>query len=88
MLWRQIQCDITGKKVVVPQVEEASALGAAILALKTIGTYKTYKNAIDNTVKIFETRNPNPKNKEIYEKLFERYQDLLLGEIPNLPIGN
>ena len=88
ILWRQIQCDITGKKVVVPQVEEASALGAAILALKTIGTYKTYKEAIDNTVKILETRNPNLKNKEIYEKLFERYQDLLLGEIPNLPIGN
>lgn len=36
-LWRQMLADMLGQQVLVPKVTEASALGAAIVALQGIG---------------------------------------------------
>lgn len=41
-LWMQLLADITGKPIRVQQTEDASALGAAFLALKTLGLIKDY----------------------------------------------
>jgi len=50
--WLQLKADISGKKVEVPAVAEASALGAAILAGVATGVYNSYGQAIGAAVKL------------------------------------
>ena len=50
--WLQLKADISGKKVEAPAVEEASALGAAILAGVATGVYASYEQAIKAVIKI------------------------------------
>nr|HDO81483.1 hypothetical protein [Candidatus Bathyarchaeota archaeon] len=78
-LWRQIQADITGKRVVVPQVEEAGGLGAAILACIGVKIFPTVEKAVENMVKILEVRNPNQENKKIYDEMHPKFMSILLS---------
>lgn len=43
IVWMQLLSDITGKKISVQHTEDASALGAAYLALKALGVIENYK---------------------------------------------
>ena len=78
-LWRQIQADITGKPIVLTRaVEDAGALGAAILTGYGIGLYKTIKKAVDAMVKVTEKIDPIPENREIYESIYPKFTDMFL----------
>lgn len=72
-LWMQIKADITGKHIVVPSSDTATALGAAILAGVGTGVYDSFENAVERTVKIKKEFYPNPKNKEVYKKGYKTY---------------
>jgi xylulokinase len=72
-VWTQIKSDITGKKIHVPFSDNATALGAAILAGVGTGIYKDFNDAVNNTVHINRTHYPNEKNKELYEKYYNLY---------------
>jgi gluconokinase len=74
-LWRQIVSDISGKKVVKTNVEEASALGAAIFAGIAIGDFKDMKQASDILVSDVEEHRPSYKNHILYDKIFKLYKD-------------
>ncbi len=78
-LWRQIQADITGKRVAVPQLEEAGALGAAILAAKGVGLFRSLEDAVKTMVKIVEIREPNFENKRIYDEIHPVFMKILLS---------
>ena len=75
-VWIQALADITGKNQAILQADDASAVGAAFIALKYLGSMKEYPSAT-NDLKIFK---PNPANTEVYAKNFviykELYQDL------------
>jgi len=78
-LWRQIQADITGKPIVLTKViEDASALGAAILAGYGIGLHKTFDEAIAAMVKVTEKMTPIPKNCEVYSRIYPKFTDIFL----------
>ncbi|ASU33832.1 gluconokinase [Mucilaginibacter xinganensis] len=76
-LWVQTLADITGKKMVVVQSEDASAIGAAFMALKSIGTIKDYPTSDFLGLKTF---NPNLTNVAAYANGFvifkQVYEDL------------
>ncbi len=84
-LWTQIKADITGKRIVVPSSDTATALGAAILAGVGIGVYTDFEDAVSKTVRIKREHLPNPANFEIYEKGYQTYLKLYqnLKEIMN-----
>jgi xylulokinase len=75
--WLQLKADISGKKVEVPAVEEASALGAAILAGVATGVYDSYEQAIKTAIKIKATYRPRPEIHQIYKRQHEIYKRLV-----------
>lgn len=75
-IWMEILADITGKEIVLLQTEDASALGAAYLAVKAIGLHKSYPSPIKEK----QTIKPNPENYRLYRRIFEIYKQLY----PNL----
>ena len=75
--WLQLKADISGKKVEVPTVAEASALGAAILAGTATGVYNSYEEAIKATVKIEATYRPRPEIHQKYRRQHETYRRLV-----------
>ena len=76
LLWTQIKSDITGKPIVVPASDTATTLGAALLAGVGVGLYKDYDEAVSITVKETRRHEPNPENKEVYDKTYETYLEL------------
>lgn len=75
-LWNQIKADLTHKPVVTTENEEAACLGAAILAGKAVGMFKSLNEACKTMVAIKERFEPNPANFEVYDKMYQRYVQL------------
>lgn len=80
--WLQLKADISGKKVEVVQVEEASALGAAILAGVATGVYASYDEALKELVKIKTVYSPRPEIHRIYQRQHEIYKQLVTALAP------
>ena len=80
--WLQLKADISGKKVEVVQVEEASALGAAILAGVATGIYTSYDEALGAIVKIKAVYLPRPEIHRVYQRQHEIYKQLVAALTP------
>lgn len=76
LLWTQIKADVTGKPIVVPASDTATTLGAAMLAGVGTGLYKDFGEAVSLTVQTRRRHEPNPENREIYEKNYRVYLKL------------
>jgi gluconokinase len=72
-LWLQILSDIFNKKVCLINAEDASALGAAYLALKALNVIDNYHVLIKDEHKTFV---PSMDNHHVYQKSFARYKRL------------
>jgi gluconokinase len=72
-LWVQTLADITGKKLVIMQSGDASAIGAAFMALKYTGNIDEYPSGGTADLKVFM---PNPENAAVYERNFAIYKRL------------
>lgn len=73
LLWTQIKADITGKPIIVPSSDTATTLGAAILAGVGVGFYESYEEAVALTVRETRRHEPNPENKEVYDREYQMY---------------
>ena len=75
-LWRQIFADILDRQVAtLHNGEDASAIGAAMLAGTSIGFWSSCTAAAQN-IKVRTVNDPLPGNVGIYKDLFKVYQDL------------
>ncbi len=88
--WIQILADIFGKQFYLLNSEDASALGAAYLALKKLDLIKTYSELTPLSSEAIE---PDLKNHAVYQKTFQLYdriykklkeEMLLVEELRNL----
>ena len=77
VLWTQIKADITGKTIQVPTSDTATTLGAALLAGVGCGMYSDYADAVSKTIVITRVQEPNPANREAYQKGMEQYLKLV-----------
>lgn len=75
-LWRQIQADVFGRDVRVLEVQDASALGAAVIAGVGVGVFPDFEAACERSVKLGEAVRSGAKRAADYEKRFRRYRDL------------
>ncbi|KIM13168.1 MAG: autoinducer kinase [Sulfurovum sp. FS08-3] len=73
-LWSQILADVTGCKVKIPKVTEATALGAAMSAGVGAGVYETLTQAAKALVVWEKTFEPNLENTKIYREIESRWQ--------------
>ena len=75
-VWMQIQADVLGIPVIRTELEEATALGAAILACKGIGIFKSVTEAAEQMIQEKPQLTPNQENASIYDAGFKRYKQL------------
>ncbi|HSG19055.1 MAG TPA: FGGY family carbohydrate kinase [Anaerolineae bacterium] len=74
--WMQNKADIVGLPIEVPEVEEATPLGAAILAGIGIGLYRDEQEAFERVHKPGETYLPDPKLAPKYAEWYQIYKQL------------
>ena len=70
-IWCQMQADITGLPVIIPEEKEAACLGAAIMGAVSDGVFSDYAAAAGKCVK-FE-KEFKPKNRAAYESKYRRF---------------
>jgi gluconokinase len=70
--WRQMLADMMGKELLVPETHEASALGAASLALYALGEIPSL-DTVKSWIRISSHHIPNEANSFIYSELFGMY---------------
>jgi len=75
-LWRQMQADIFGAQVVVTNIRESAATGAAMLAAVGVGDYSDMQEAADDIVRVVGRHEPNPAHMHMYDDYFETYRAL------------
>jgi xylulokinase len=74
--WMQNKADVTGLPIEVPAVQEATPLGAAILAGIGAGLYRDEQEAYERVRKPGQTYHPDPALAERYAAWYEIYQQL------------
>ncbi len=86
--WMQIQADVLRTPVIRTQMEEATAVGAAILAFKGVGVFKSVSQAAEEMVKTLEPLQPTKETLEVYQRgyttfksLYSAISDIRLDEI-------
>lgn len=75
-LWSQILADVTGCKVKIPKVTEATALGAAMSAGVGAGVFSDLKSAAKQLVSWDKEYLPNKNNTSIYNDIKNRWQEI------------
>jgi xylulokinase len=74
--WMQNKADVSGCVVDVPQLEEATALGAALLAGTGAGVYQDLQEAANRVYRPGRQFEPDAKNVQLYCELYEIYREI------------
>ena len=77
-IWNQIKTDVVGIEIRIPEVDDAAALGAALLAGTGIGIYPDLRRAAEETVRIKRVYKPNLENRQSYLEAYKRYRRIYL----------
>lgn len=75
-LWRQIQADLFGRKVVTINSEEGAAYGVALLAAVGAGAFKDIREACKATIRVVQETSPRRAAKRQHDRAFPIYQQL------------
>jgi len=74
--WLQLKADIFNRPVLSLSVSEAACLGAALLAGAAIGEYASLSEAVNLTIHITKTYEPDPHMVARYAERYEIYRQL------------
>ncbi len=74
--WLQICADILGRPVIQPVINEAGALGAAILAGTGSGVFPSIASGVEKMVQLNQVFEPQPDKQALYNRRFEKYKKL------------
>ena len=72
-LWPQILADVTGRRIRIPKVREATALGGAAVASVGLGRFTDFAEAADALVRWERDVEPNPAHRSTYDEAKERW---------------
>jgi xylulokinase len=74
--WMQIQADILRMPVIRTKMEEATAVGAAILAFKGVGVFKSVARAAEEMVQTLEPLKPTKETLTAYQNGYRIFKSL------------
>jgi xylulokinase len=74
--WMQNKADVVNRPIEVPEIEEATPLGAAILAGIGAGLYKNEQDAFERVYRPGRVYEPNPELATKYAGWFSIYKQL------------
>jgi xylulokinase len=75
-IWNQIKADVTGIPV-VHVAGDSTAAGTALLAGLGAGVYRDAAEAVAAGYRPAEVAEPDPKNRGLYDEMYERYRTLI-----------
>jgi xylulokinase len=75
-LWRQIQADVMGRRILKVVPEEGAAWGAVILAGVGVGLYGSAPQAIKEMVKVISENEPDEVKHRRYNDWYKVYRQL------------
>lgn len=75
-LWRQILADVFDTELVVINITEGAAYGAALLAGVGAGVYSSVDEACEQTIKVVRRTDPDQENAVLYNRFYPVYRDL------------
>lgn len=73
-LWPQILADVTGKRIRIPVVKEATSLGGMMLCAVATGVYANMDAAAEAVVQWEKTFEPDPDNHKIYSGIRKKWE--------------
>jgi len=76
--WAQMFADVIDKKILIPEIKDGAALGAAILGFYGLGKYSSLNDAIEEMVRFVGVKNPIKENTKIYKKLIRIFMPAVL----------
>ncbi|HSV31482.1 MAG TPA: autoinducer-2 kinase [Atribacteraceae bacterium] len=76
ILWPQIVTDVTGARLRIPEVKEATALGAAMCVLKGLGVYGGFAETARTIVRWEREVEPNQERHQRYRELFTHWKSV------------
>ncbi|MHC4180706.1 MAG: xylulokinase [Planctomycetota bacterium] len=76
LVWRQIQADMFGRKVVTINTEEGPAYGVALLAAVGGREFKNVREACAATIRVVQETGSSRSTKKYYDRAFPIYQQL------------
>jgi ribulose kinase len=74
VIWNQLKADITGKRILVPEIEDAELLGSAACALVRQGEFGSLRVDSGALVKVRAVFNPRAVRHQAYNGLYESYR--------------
>ena len=74
--WMQIQANVLRIPVIRTEMEEATAVGAAILAFKGVNVFKSVAQAADQMVKTKPSLIPTKETRDVYAKGYSTFKAL------------
>ena len=83
-LWMQMKTDICGKIIEVPEVEEATPLGAAMAAGIGIGVYKDFKDAYERVKQPSKLYYPDGKKHKKYQECYREVYSKIYGALKDV----
>ena len=81
--WARIKANVTKRRVVIPQVLDATLIGDAILVGTGTGELSSISEGVSNLVKVRGIIDPEPRLCEVYDKYYAFYERIanLMNEI-------
>jgi xylulokinase len=78
-LWNQIRADITGRRILVPEILDSELLGCGIVGLYALGRHRSLESAAEVLVRFRKTYEPRPELAAPYDELFRLYRQSYRG---------
>ncbi len=73
--WVQMAADVFGKEIQTFESEDTPALGAVLMAMKSLGYIENF-HLVKNTRRPLKTFHPNPDNHRIYQQSLENFKEI------------
>ena len=75
-LWNQMKADMTGKKILVPEIYDGELLGCACVGFLGLGIFSSLKEGSEKLVRFKDEYNPDRVLFERYSGLYKRYSEI------------
>lgn len=82
--WMQLKSDMLGIEVEIPELEEATPLGAAMIGGIGIGVFKDFKDAFNKINRKIKKYYPDKNNHKIYKKYYENIYKKIYSSCKNI----
>jgi xylulokinase len=74
-VWNQMKADITGCRLLIPEIEDAELTGCACCASAALGRHETFLDAARSFVRIDREFEPDPSRLSLYDDAYGRYRE-------------